>query len=200
MTKLKLNDILRAIVFQYGIEHVERTLHKLRQSNDARMHALELLASESSKKPRRTSAPKKKPDVAASMYVSKMKLSSDIHTVLLGLAGKFEDKTFLPTLGDVRNFCTTHNVDERSISSRVSAIPRIFGFLATLETEDIQRILHSDVYTGPSRLAPIADAIRRSSEQRMEKEHPNERATNPSSTITESEEPIPSKPSVPTKI
>ena len=200
MTTQNLNEILRTIVFRYGIERVDRALHKLRKTNDERMRTLELMVSETGEMPRRTSLPEKRKKVTAQAYISKMDVSPETRTVLVNLANKFENKTFLPTLGEIRNFCALHGIDESSISSRVSAIPRIFGFLAALGMEDIQRILHSDSYAGPSRLAPIADAIRRSSAQRMGADSPNLQPTRSSVEQSESEAPPPSKPSTPSKM
>ena len=118
--------------------------------------------------------------MTAPLYISKLVLSTEIHQLLTQLADMFEDKKFLPTIGEVRNFCIVHGIDEPSTSSRVAAIPRVFGFLATLSANDIQVMLQSKMFFGPSRLAPIADAIRRNAKHRMETDTATRRITKPS--------------------
>ena len=87
---------------------------------------------------------------------------------LVELAARFERKAFLPTFGDIRHFCHTYGIDEPASKSRASAIPRVFKAIAAMEAEDIQRMLDDGMFSGPSRLAPIADAIRRSSKARSQ--------------------------------
>ena len=38
-------------------------------------------------------------------------------------------------------------------------IPRVFTFLATMDSAEITKLLDESPFTGPARLAPIADAI-----------------------------------------
>ena len=47
------------------------------------------------------------------------------------------------------------------MSTEPSAIPRIFKIIATMDSSRTQAILDADMYSGPSKLGPIADAIRR---------------------------------------
>ncbi len=62
--------------------------------------------------------------------------------------------------GDIREFCRIHDVELAKSSSRMSSIPRIFMFLAVMDTEQITKLLDDGTFSGPTRLAPIADAIR----------------------------------------
>ena len=77
------------------------------------------------------------------------------------LAQRFHSKSFLPTFGDIANFCQTYNIDVPASKSRASAIPRVFKFIAAMEADEIQRMLDEGMFSGPARLGPIADAIRR---------------------------------------
>ena len=94
-------------------------------------------------------------------YVAKMDLPSEKKRGMAELAKRFEEKAFLPSFGDIRKFCRIYRIVEPASKSRVSALPRVFKFIATLETSDIQRILDDGLFSGPSRLGPIADAILR---------------------------------------
>ena len=75
-------------------------------------------------------------------------------------AGEFERRAFLRTLGDIRSFCEAYGVEGLKLNSRASGIPRIFKFLATMEVADLEGILDDRLFSGPTQLGPIADAIR----------------------------------------
>ena len=66
----------------------------------------------------------------------------------------------MPTFGDIRIFCEVYGIDEPASKSRASAIPRIFKFIATMSSDEVQGILDDGMFSGPSRVGPIADAIR----------------------------------------
>ena len=159
MTKAKLKDTLRLIVRQYGFEQVDQSLREIRLADR------QLKSSKQSKvlsdKKSVTKPLNKRAKVNAPEYVAKMELSSKKKPIATELAKRFENKAFLPTFGDIRNFCQIYGIDEPASKSRVSAIPRVFKFIATMKTDEIQRILDDGMFSGPSRLGPIADAIRR---------------------------------------
>ena len=85
----------------------------------------------------------------------------DKYPALLELANRFQDKSFLPTFGDIRNFCQAYGIDVPASGSRASAIPRVFKFIATMDSGEVQRIVDDRLFSGPARLGPIADAIRK---------------------------------------
>ena len=101
------------------------------------------------------------PRVTAPRYVEKMALRPEVEAAVVELANRFQDKTFLPTFGDIAHFCRVYGIDEPASRSRASAIPRVFKFLATMEAKDIQKIVDWRMFSGPARVGPIADAIRR---------------------------------------
>lgn len=157
MTETKyLKDMLCLMVGRHGPEQVNRALreivstHRRKNSNKA-------------KAPSKNSAkakPEKKKTTALE-YVAKMELPSEKRRGLAELARRFEEKNFLPSFRSIREFCRIYEIVEPASKSRVSALPRVFKFIATLETSDIQRILDSGRFSGPARLGPIADAILR---------------------------------------
>ena len=159
MSKAKLKDTLRLIVRQYGFEQVDQSLREIHLADR------QLKSSKQSKvlsdKKAVTKSLNKRAKVNALEYVAKMELSAEKKPVAVELANRFENKAFLPTFGDIRNFCQIYGIDEPASKSRASAIPRVFKFIATMEPDEIQRILDDGMFSGPSRLGPIADAIRR---------------------------------------
>ena len=159
MTQANLRDTLRSMVLEHGFEQVDESLREIGLSE------------------RRLERPKQKtglsnwgavmeaskgrPKATAPQYVAKMELPSGKGPLVVELAEKFQDKSFLPTFGDIANFCQIYGIDEPTSKSRASAIPRVFKFIAAMEAAEVQRIIDEGMFSGPSRLGPIADAIRR---------------------------------------
>ena len=196
----KLDEILRATVIEYGIERVERALRRLRKSSIDRSNAGSHSGNRTTQETERSKNKSKRPRTTAPAYVSKLEIPDDIKHPLEELARKFDNKVFLPTFGDTKNFCNLYGIDVPLSPSRVSAIPRIFRYLSQLTPNEVQAILQSNTFSGPSRLAPIADAIRRSSEQRAGSDTVIRQSIRSSSEITEKKGEVSSKPRFPSKM
>lgn len=169
MAETKLKDKLRVIVRQYGYEQVNQTLREIHTSvrqYKKTKRGETLPDSNTTRK-----AEKKRVKLNAIEYVAKMELFSEKEPLIAELAKRFESKTFLPTFGDYRNFCQIYGIDEPVSKSRTSAIPRIFRFISSMETDELQRILDEEMFSGPSRLGPIADEIRRSGRSAHTNDH-----------------------------
>lgn len=154
MPNKKLDAALRPIVDEHGLGSVLEALGKI-ASSDALTGALP--ADGGKAKPRRRKA---KPKSTAPAYVAKMDLPADRRQAVGELAERFERKDFLPSFGSVAHFCEAYGVDAPASRTRASAIPRVFKFIAGLDAAEIQKISDSGMFAGPSRLGPIADAIR----------------------------------------
>ena len=160
MTNPRLHSILRTIVAKYGLGSVLEVLSKIASENETQSPLLAVNGVDKSTQPKK--ARKRAPKPNAAEYAAKMELPSDKQGAIVALAERFERKDFLPTFGDIRNFCDMHGIDVPASRTRVSAIPRVFKFLADeMEAAEVQRILDYELFSGPSRLGPIADAIRR---------------------------------------
>ena len=159
MTQANLKDKLRSMVTEYGIECVHESLreieseesHTVRSSQNAKTRSRRHVTEASNRSPR----------ITALEYVGKMALSPKKMPSVVELAARFEEKSFLPSFRDIANFCQIYGIDEPASKSRSSALPRLFKFIASMETDDINRIIYEGQFSGPSRLGPIADAIRR---------------------------------------
>ncbi len=143
MTDSKLKDSLQSMVQEYGLGMVLKSLGEIA---DAR--------GPGARPRRRKRAP------TAPEYVSKMQLPVEKSRAVTELAERFQKKAFLPTFGDIANFCQTYLIDIPASRSRASAIPTVFKFIAEMEASEIQRILAYELFSGPSRLGPISEAIR----------------------------------------
>ncbi len=148
---------LRPIVSEYGLRRVLESLGKI---VDAQRES-SVQVGGSSDADRRKKPKKRRAKATAPEYVSKLELSSEKMAPVADLAERFERKAFLPTFGDIAHFCHTYGIEVPASKTRASAIPRVFKHIALLEAEEIQRILDDGLFSGPSRLGPIADAIRR---------------------------------------
>lgn len=149
MAKTFLEAQLRLLIDHFGDERVELALRRIARS-DPRA------------RPGRGAPGRKKksrPRATAPEFVSKMALADDQRRLLAEAAEKFQEKAFLPTVGDVRHFCEMHGVGGPASGSRADAVPRVFRFLATLNADDLRTTLDSGMFSGPARLGPIADAI-----------------------------------------
>ena len=151
--KNPIEAALRPIVRQYGLGSVLESLGKIA---DAQRESSVQTGADRGKKPNKRSVKATAPE-----YVSKLDLASEKVTPVVELAERFEHKAFLPTFGDIAHFCHTYGIEVPTSKTRASAIPRVFKHIASMETEEIQRILDDGLFSGPSRLGPIADAIRR---------------------------------------
>ncbi len=155
MNKLNLEAEIRSIVCRYGLKQVEQSLQEI-----GRRIGISEQNGGSTNRDIATTHKKKKKKVTATEYVSKLEFPPEKKPAMFELAEKFQDKAFLPTFRDIANFCWIYGIDEPASKSRASAIPRVFKFIATMDTDEIQRMLAEGMFSGPSRLGPIADAIR----------------------------------------
>ena len=160
MTTVKLETTLRPIVREHSLGSVLEALGKIASEVDAQS-APPLAVNGTDKRAKPKKPHKSRPKPNAAEYAAKMELPLDKQATITALAERFERKDFLPTFGDIDNFCQIYRIDVPKSRSRASAIPRVFKFLASMDRADIQRLLDYEMFSGPAQVAPIADAIRR---------------------------------------
>lgn len=188
-----LRTTLASMVERFGFEKVYGALREIAPSQAGVESSMKRGAPTHA----RNRGARSTPRPSAVEYVRALDLAKDKTHVIERAAKEFECGSFLPTLADLRSFFDAYGIDELKSKSRISGIPRIFKFLATMEPEDIAKILDSRLFSGPAELAPIADAIRSKSKQLMASEpseQQSERAattdaeTTPSLTSTQAEQ------------
>ena len=163
MTNKELDATLRTMVQQFGYAQVARSLREVKRSQTVQRSTASHPATRRSGA---VSGPKKKRSPRTALgYVTRMKLPDGQGGSLVEAAARFDDKTFLPSIGDVRNFCAIHLLDEPR-ASRASAIPGLFRFIAAMDPNERQALLDSGRFSGPAELGPIADAIRDAGRER----------------------------------
>ena len=166
MTGDRLTASLRDLVREHGLEQVNRSLQEI-SAHDGPV-------SNMAPRPNRATRTaevggiRSKVAITALERVRKLDLPEESADIVMELAKRFDEKSFMPTFADMADFCRAYNIDEPSSKSRASAIPRVFRAIAAMETEDIQMLLDYGAFSGPARLGPIADAIARNSRARFE--------------------------------
>ena len=159
MKNTKLKSQLQRLVDRYGLDEVSREMREIAPS-ERKAESQSRRRSTPNTGTRATGEPGKSRPTATE-YVARMDISSDRRAAAFALARRFEDKSFLPTCADIRNFCRIYGIEEPASKTRAGTIPRIFKFVAMMEAADIQRLLDDGAFSGPTRLGPLAEAIRR---------------------------------------
>ena len=154
---------LRSMVRRFGVERVDRSLRKIARSSRRSRDAGREDSTAGARRP--GDARKKRSRLTTPEYVARMDVAPERKALLVAAAEKFQDKSFLPTVGDVRNFCGVYGIDG-SFDSRAGAAPKVFRFLASMSVEEMARMLDRGVFSGPARLGPIADAMRDAGRER----------------------------------
>ena len=144
MTDSKLKASLQSLVQEHGLGKVLKSLGEIADAHGVGV------------RPRRRKRPATAPE-----YVSKLQLPVEKSGAVTELAERFSTENLsFRSFGDIANFCETYQIDIPASRTRVSAIPRVFKFIAEMEASEIQRILDLEMFSGPSRLGPISEAIR----------------------------------------
>lgn len=151
MPQQKLTETLQELVRRHGISSILQGLAEIHDSPEP-----PTLPSS----PNRSRAPTAGKRKLAADYVARMSLPPEKADVMQRAAQRFDEGKFLPSIADIREFCRVYRVELAKSSSRASSIPRVFKFLVAMDIARVTRILDEGAFSGPARLAPIADAIR----------------------------------------
>lgn len=162
MPQYNLTETLQVLVRRHGMSSVLHSLADIQASPERPL---------SSSSTRRTRNAASKSSAVA--YVARMNLPPDKAEIMSRAAQRFEAGEFLPTIADIREFCRIHSVELGKSSSRLSSVPRVFTFLAAMDPAKVIQVLEEGTFSGPTRLAPIADAIRSHSASRPRTLYPD---------------------------
>ena len=159
--ELELNSSLNRIVVQYSIDEVERALAEIRRKSGKSDRRDSPLADESDQESRkRRQEQKTAAKMTASRYVSQMDVQANKKQLIEKLAAQYDDKLFLSSIGEIRNFFQIHSIAPLKSASRASCIPRLFKFISELECQEMRAMAETGRFSGPSRLGPLSDSIR----------------------------------------
>jgi hypothetical protein len=109
--------------------------------------------------PHRTS--QRKPIDVSQIIESVASANPDKARSLKLLFARFQNRTFLKELREVKRFFERHNHPVSKIKSRGDAIPRLFRLLATLDVSELASLCDETDQKHPSSLGIISDQIMR---------------------------------------
>jgi hypothetical protein len=86
-------------------------------------------------------------------------IAPDKREKLQRLAKRYRDRTFLPSMGDVRHFLSMHG-DLSEFRDRTAAARRVLTVASQMRNAELDATLVDESFAGPSKLGPLADAIK----------------------------------------
>lgn len=145
---------LSLLLINYGERKVLKSLAKVNGLNNneletklKRIHQLE-------KKPlsRKAKDPTKAIEEIINQHPQKSKM-------LKLLYARFQSRSFLPELRDVKRLLNRHFPDSKVLKSRNSSAPKVFTLLATLDEKELEELTQEQDKTNYSSLGIISDEI-----------------------------------------
>ena len=152
--KALLNNLLRALVQEWGQREVEVALAHLSDTADS-TDAHQLLRGET----RADHGTRRRINLPASEQVARAQLPGAQEAALRELAERFDRKQFLPSVSDVREFLIMMGETPGVMKNRSEAFRRLLKVLSSLPPDRLERLASSGLHSGPSQLGPLSDAI-----------------------------------------
>lgn len=150
-----LTLILQSLVEEFGVQQVRERLNKLSNAS------AEQEADDRSTKENSSTRPvEKRPRVSGMVAMAEALPDDSEKTKLIrDLASRFDNKTFLPSMGDVKHFAEMRGGSVRA-KQRSDSARSLLLLLSSMNIENLQKIVTAESHSGPSQLGPLADAIK----------------------------------------
>lgn len=146
-----LRKILRALVDEWGYEEVSKALGGAKHSSpDSTIEA--------AKKNNHHRATERA-RLSATAQIERAELEGEKRQALSRLAERYDQKRFLPTVADVREFLTMMDQRPAPMKDRQEAFRTLLRALMCLPLERLKQLVHTEQYSGPAELGPLSDAI-----------------------------------------
>lgn len=154
MKKDLLNIEIRLLIQKYGYQAIMQSLADIKETSIEEITDL-VIALENSKK--QANNPKKaKNDID---LILKQVANHDNSELLIELLNRFQNKTFLPQLKDVKRFLERLGMNVGNINLRASSAKKLFGKLQSLRKEELESILEEVPINGESAFSALANEI-----------------------------------------
>lgn len=147
-----LAEVLTALVREYGHEEVLQSLNSVAASYKDRVSPNNGNSDAQDAAKKRKATPTELVERSLLPHASKI--------LLRRLAERFEAKSFLPSIGDVRHFLEMNGFPDEKPIQRAEAFRVVLKVIAQMPEEAIGRLALSHVHSGPSELAPLSQAIK----------------------------------------
>ena len=143
-----LVELLKLLVSEWGREKVAATL--ARMVTDA--------SDEQPPNPKARSA-RKLAKRSASEQVKKAMFAVEQQSILLQLAAQYDNKEFLPSVSNVREFLIMAGQQPPKMKDRTEAFRILLQTLGQMSVEHLERLANTSLHAGPSKLGPVSEAI-----------------------------------------
>jgi iron-sulfur cluster repair protein YtfE (RIC family) len=152
------NEILELevslLLIKYGEKRVLKTLAKVRGLSVDELEVNLKRVSQAEKKPS-----KRKGKDASRVVDEIIKQHPQKSHLLKQLYSRFQSKSFLPQLRDIKRFFNKHSLEPRNLSSRNNSAIQVFKLLANLDENELKELIQEQDKTHYSALGIISDEI-----------------------------------------
>ena len=155
--KTLLNRLLHALIDEWGFKEVAAALASAGTAPN------QALGAQSADPIIRTT--QKRPKPGAIEQTQQVPVEGEQKEALLHLAMRYEQKLFLPSVADVREFLIMMGEQPASMKDRKEAFRVLLRSLVRLPTDRLQHLARTSLHSGPSELGPLSDAIAGASER-----------------------------------
>lgn len=164
-----LYRLLRPLVQEWGYKEVEAALSHL-NDDTVRVGTVRLHEERNQDIERRQSK-----RLLAVEQVARAHLPRDQEESLQELATRFDQKQFLPSVSDAKEFLMMMGEKPGAIKDRSDAFRRLLDALLPLTPERLRQLAkNSALHSGPSKLGPLSDAISSAAQSLSRYREPNE--------------------------
>lgn len=150
-----LSAVLTALASEYGLKNISIVLQSLDQGGDVPSGEYSLGALRGSRNRK-----------SALSQLGGVELPEEQKMPIRELADRFDRRSFLPSIPDVREFIIMMGERPGPIRDRSAAFRLLLPLLTKLSSERLRELALSDRHRGPSQLAPLSDAIGSSASER----------------------------------
>lgn len=164
--KILLSNLLKPLLDEWGPDEVRAALDRLVMKLDRegrRSYGADKSQSERSARP------------TAINLVERLDLENDRKRPLKVLAARFDEKDFLPSTADVREFIIMAGERPPTMKNRQESFRNLLRVLLRFSPERLQQIAEAASHAGPAQLGPISDAIAAAGERLPRRNHDPER-------------------------
>lgn len=160
-----LSDMIQALVSAYGRDAVRQAVEATSsEMRGERVRTSRVGMSPSSFTPEQR---KRAPKVTALEIAKKVNVPNSRRNHVEEIAKRFDQRAFLPTSADAREFLILAGKKPKAIKDRSDAFKQVLTVLLQVPTERLAGIVGSSAYSGPSELSAISDAIGQISRSRQ---------------------------------
>lgn len=164
--KALLSNLLRPLLDEWGPDDVRAALEKLvLQSERDGRRSYGAAKSQSDRNARPT----------AINLVENLDLENERKRPLTVLAKRFDNKDFLPSTADVREFIIMAGERPPTMKNRQDSFRNLLRVLLRLSPERLQQVADAASHAGPAQLGPISDAIAAAGERLPRRNHDPDR-------------------------